>query len=164
VTEEVLVRHAASKSALQNRLDRLRSEAEALAADVEARNQIIERELRQAAPRVADFDLPEPYEADEWEDPLFDSDREYIAQIDRYKAFQGKPTERREHGTGYYAKTGQWAKIKARRTAKVAAAEKAKKTARPSAKVSSKPTRKPTKPTKPVTKTPAKRPKGKCRR
>jgi hypothetical protein len=45
-----------------------------------------------------DFDSiewPEPKEGDEDPDPLFDSTRDYVEQIDRYKQHQGKPTTRR---------------------------------------------------------------------
>jgi hypothetical protein len=48
----------------------------------------------------AELDWPEAeLDADEDEDDddvLFDSKRGYVEQIDRYKAFQGKPTERRK--------------------------------------------------------------------
>ena len=36
------------------------------------------------------------FDADEDDDPLFDSTRDYIEQMDSYKAFQDKPTERRQ--------------------------------------------------------------------
>jgi hypothetical protein len=40
--------------------------------------------------------LPEPEEADEDDlDPLYDSARDYVTQVDRYKQHQGKPTQRR---------------------------------------------------------------------
>jgi hypothetical protein len=35
---------------------------------------------------------PEPRDGDEDPDPLFDSIRDYVDQIDRYKEHQGKPT------------------------------------------------------------------------
>jgi hypothetical protein len=53
----------------------------------------IKKELEAHAPDVDDFDWPEPDEGDEDDDPLFDSTREYLDQIDRYKAHQGKATE-----------------------------------------------------------------------
>jgi hypothetical protein len=37
---------------------------------------------------------PEPKEGDEDHDPLFDSTRSYVEQMDSYKTHQGKPTER----------------------------------------------------------------------
>ena len=46
-------------TALQDRLDHLRAEAESLAADIEAQNRIIEQELQEAAPSIDDLDLPE---------------------------------------------------------------------------------------------------------
>ena len=39
---------------------------------------------------------PEPKAGDEAPDPLYDSKRDYVKQMDCYKAFQGKPTERKE--------------------------------------------------------------------
>jgi hypothetical protein len=47
---------------------------------------------------VEDVDWPEPKDADDYDDPLFDSTRDYVDQIDRYKAFQGKTTERKPLG------------------------------------------------------------------
>ena len=41
------------------------------------------------------MEWPEPKEGDEDDDPLFDSARDYLTQIDSYKKFQGKPTSRR---------------------------------------------------------------------
>jgi hypothetical protein len=38
---------------------------------------------------------PEPRDADEYHDPLYDSGRDYVEQIDRYKAHQDKPTARK---------------------------------------------------------------------
>jgi hypothetical protein len=53
----------------------------------------IEKEFEAEAPDVDDYDWPEPDHGDEDDDPLFDSTRGYVEQIDRYKAHQGKPTE-----------------------------------------------------------------------
>jgi predicted nucleic acid-binding Zn ribbon protein len=52
----------------------------------------IERDLNDA-PDVDAYDWPEPDDGDEDDDPLFDSTREYVEQVDRYKEHQGKPTE-----------------------------------------------------------------------
>jgi hypothetical protein len=30
-------------------------------------------------------------------DPLYDSTRDYVEQVDRFKRYQGKPTQRRDH-------------------------------------------------------------------
>jgi outer membrane protein TolC len=47
------------------------------------------------APGADDYDWPDPedYEGDEDLDPLYDSTREYLEQIDSYKEFQGKEVE-----------------------------------------------------------------------
>ena len=56
----------------------------------------IEQSLDDEAPDiVAEADWPEPKDGNEDDDPLFDSLRDYVDQIDRYKTFQGKPTARR---------------------------------------------------------------------
>jgi hypothetical protein len=61
--------------------------------------------LRGRGPKSNDVEWPEPI-VDEDPDPLFDSTRAYVEQIDRYKAHQGKPTARRigvKGGTGWKA-------------------------------------------------------------
>jgi hypothetical protein len=61
----------------------------------------IKKSLEAEAPDiVAEADWPEPKDGDEDDDPLFDSTRDYVEQIDNYKAFQGKPTSRAKPGTG----------------------------------------------------------------
>jgi hypothetical protein len=61
----------------------------------------IKTDLEAEAPDVDDYDWPEPQDGDEDDDPLFDSMRSYVEQIDRYKAHQGKPTAAtpRSYGT-----------------------------------------------------------------
>jgi hypothetical protein len=58
----------------------------------------IERALADAAPNLDDYDWPEPRMGEEDSDPLFDSTRDYIEQINRYKAHQGKPIARKRIG------------------------------------------------------------------
>ena len=53
----------------------------------------IEKDLEAEAPDVDDYDWPEPQDGNEDDDPLFDSTRSYVEQIDRYKQHQGKPIE-----------------------------------------------------------------------
>jgi hypothetical protein len=43
---------------------------------------------------IENIDWPKPDEGDEDDDPPYDSTRDYLDQIDRYKEFQDKPTER----------------------------------------------------------------------
>jgi hypothetical protein len=49
--------------------------------------------LQERAPDISAIDWPVPDGADDDPDPLFDSRRSYVDQIDRYKAYQGRPTE-----------------------------------------------------------------------
>lgn len=49
--------------------------------------------MRRAA-REIDLDMPEPPEADDWDQPLLDTVLPYEDQIDVYKAFQGKPSRK----------------------------------------------------------------------
>jgi hypothetical protein len=53
--------------------------------------QAIAEELEEQAPNLDGVEWPGPEVADEDDDPLFDSTRDYVAQIDRYKLHQGKP-------------------------------------------------------------------------
>jgi hypothetical protein len=52
-------------------------------------------ELKKEAPNPDAVDWPEPADGDEDADPLFDSGREYVEQIDRFKRHQDKPTVRK---------------------------------------------------------------------
>jgi hypothetical protein len=50
--------------------------------------------LTEAAPDPELFDWPEPTEAEEWDDdPLYDSTRGYVEQVDRFREFQGKDSD-----------------------------------------------------------------------
>jgi hypothetical protein len=55
----------------------------------------IERDLEDEAPDVDSFEWPEADDGNDDDDPLFDSTRDYVEQVDRYKEHQDKPTERR---------------------------------------------------------------------
>jgi hypothetical protein len=88
---------------------RYRHQVAALEADLTTLNELIEEwedrakplwqavtnSLDEAVPDLDDAEWPEPAEGDEDRDPLFDSRRSYVQQIDRYKAHQGKPTARK---------------------------------------------------------------------
>jgi hypothetical protein len=100
LAQEIRQRHAnGNYSGLARRLADLRRLANELARDIDEHNESISEELQEAC-RTSEFDWPEPREADEWEDPLFDSRRGYIDQIDMYKRHQGRPTRRRKRGDG----------------------------------------------------------------
>ena len=55
----------------------------------------IREDLEAEQPDLSQWEWPEPSQPDEDPDPLFDSRRSYLEQIDRYKRHQGKPIERR---------------------------------------------------------------------
>lgn len=55
----------------------------------------IAEELQAEAPDPELVGWPEPDEGDEDDDPLFDSTRDYVEQIDRFKRHQGKLTTRK---------------------------------------------------------------------
>lgn len=54
-------------------------------------------DLEAAAPNVEEFDWPE-LSVDEFDDPLYDSHRDYLDQIARYKRHQGRPVECKRRG------------------------------------------------------------------
>lgn len=62
--------------------------------------QDIAKDLDAQVPDPDQIEWPEPAEGDEDDDPLFDLTRDYVEQIDRYKTFQDKPTERRSRNGG----------------------------------------------------------------
>jgi hypothetical protein len=107
VREEVIGRHSDERDAIEMEHDDLIEQCnDALAQFRELLDQIddrfqqlqrtIARELREEAPDPDSIEWPEPKEGDEDDDPLFDSMRDYLDQIARYKAHQGKSiTERR---------------------------------------------------------------------
>ena len=50
--------------------------------------------LADAAPDPELFDWPEPAEAEEWsDDPLYDSTRTYVEQVDRFREYQGEDAD-----------------------------------------------------------------------
>ena len=55
-------------------------------------------DLEERAPDLEAIDWPEPAIGDEADDPLFDSRRGYVEQVDRFKRYQGKPTSRKVNG------------------------------------------------------------------
>jgi hypothetical protein len=100
ITETTLAEHGDDRAALQSRLDALRIDAKRLRSDQSKINRAIRAALMaRARPIIDDLEVPEPDDADEWEEPLFDSSRGYVEQIDRYKQFQGKPTGRKTKGS-----------------------------------------------------------------
>jgi hypothetical protein len=80
---------------IRKRLAPIKRQAEAWRKRGEDLYRTIAEELRADEPDFSSVHWPEPAAADEHPDPLFDSTRDYLTQIDRFKLHQGKPTERR---------------------------------------------------------------------
>jgi hypothetical protein len=93
VNSKVRKRHAKAIAALE--AERKKVLADIAAFEEKARPVLgkITADLEDDAPDADAFDWPDPDDGDEDDDPLFDSTREYLDQIDRYKEHQGKPTE-----------------------------------------------------------------------
>jgi hypothetical protein len=111
IRDDILERHAEELAELQERHKTIVDAINADLAEIAERYQaafaeIINRhnrlqdgiagELEAEAPDLNDLvDWPEPDDGNEDDDPLFDSTRDYLEQIDRFKFHQGKPTERK---------------------------------------------------------------------
>jgi predicted DNA-binding protein YlxM (UPF0122 family) len=106
VHDEVIGQHAEERQVIEAEHDDLIERCNAaLAQFQEPMEQVEDRyrqlretivdELNDAAPDLDDVEWPEPKEGDEDADPLFDSKRDYLDQIARYKAHQGKSTTER---------------------------------------------------------------------
>jgi hypothetical protein len=102
---------ASARAAYRDLLDRVnarlrqveeefRREFEDLAERENSRARAIAELLDGRSPDLDAVKWPEPVQGDEDPNPLFDSARDYIEQIDRYKQHQGKPTERRRRAKG----------------------------------------------------------------
>jgi predicted nucleic acid-binding Zn ribbon protein len=92
-TRRVLRRHAkdvAKLKAEDKKLQRAISASEKRARPLFKR---IQRDLDNLDIDAGGYDWPAPKDGDEESDPLFDSTRGYVEQIDRYKEHQDKPTE-----------------------------------------------------------------------
>ena len=81
---------AAEVRRLQDRIAELENRLEERARRL---FETIGEELDADGPTVSDYDWPEPEEGDEDPDPLFDSTRDYMEQLDRYREHQGKPED-----------------------------------------------------------------------
>jgi hypothetical protein len=78
------------------RYQKIRADLDQLLDDMQTVHERMEADLvAEAGTILAKADFPEPPDADEDDDPLYDSQRRYVEQIDRYKEHQAKPTSRR---------------------------------------------------------------------
>lgn len=106
VRAEVVSQHADEHDAIEAEHDDLIEQCNAtLAQYQEPLQQVEDRfrdlqatiidELDDATPDLDAIEWPEPKEGDEDDDPLFDSTRDYLDQVARYKEHQGKSTTER---------------------------------------------------------------------
>ena len=79
--------------ALNQQLKEINKQAAELRERMKPEWQAMADKLRDREPDI-EIECPE-FDADEDPDPLFDSTREYVDQVDCYKDFQGKPKERK---------------------------------------------------------------------
>jgi hypothetical protein len=93
INDRVLKRHAKALKELEAERKKVIEAISAFEKKVKPVLREIEQELEDEAPDVDQFEWPEPDEGDEDDDPLFDSTRDYVEQVDRYKEHQGKATE-----------------------------------------------------------------------
>jgi hypothetical protein len=93
ITRKVHRKHAKELAALDAERKAHMAALDAFEKKVTKTLDKVKQDLEAAAPDPDDIEWPECAEGDEDDDPLYDSTRTYVAQIDRYKKHQGKPTE-----------------------------------------------------------------------
>jgi hypothetical protein len=90
ITESVHEEHREQLDELEEAWGEIATLIESWNARAQAVWRSIARNLLDAAPDPDDHEWPEPREPDEDDDPLFDSTRDYVKQMERYKQHQGK--------------------------------------------------------------------------
>jgi hypothetical protein len=134
VTQEVHQEHSGETAPLLTEYEALQAEYEEFVRTLQAKlGELTERaepvwqaiadDLEELAPDVDELRPNSTWLANEDDDPLFDSTREYVEQVDRFKQHQGKPTERRRSETGPLSMTASAIRSRRRRAAKKQAAE-----------------------------------------
>jgi hypothetical protein len=93
VTAEVRERHSKAIATLEAKRRKLAAAIKEFQKKAGPVLRRIEQDLEAEAPDIDGYDWPEPADGEEDDDPLFDSTREYVEQINRYKLHQDKPTE-----------------------------------------------------------------------
>jgi hypothetical protein len=83
----------------EDKLDELRLSWDEIARKIEdwkglasSTYQAMDSMLNERAPNIEGVEWPEPADGDEDFDPLYESRRDYVEQMERYKRHQGKPT------------------------------------------------------------------------
>ena len=94
VSDSVRETFADELAPFEERYQKIRADLDALLADVQPVYRRMRVALNEEGEAILDnADFPEPPDFEEDPDPLYDSSREYLEQIDRYKEHQGKTTE-----------------------------------------------------------------------
>jgi hypothetical protein len=90
-----LADHAEAMAGLRREYDSIQQEfgrrVEAWRSRAEEVWRAVRKEIEANEPEPDQVHVPEAREADERDHPLYDSQRDYIAQLNAYKRFQGKP-------------------------------------------------------------------------
>jgi hypothetical protein len=94
--EDQVKAHRAALEPIQKQLDELRKQVAEWRKGIEPTYQAIAEDLKAEAPDLDAIEWPEPADGAEHPNPLFDSRRSYLEQIEVYKRHQHKPTEKRE--------------------------------------------------------------------
>jgi hypothetical protein len=92
ITSEIHAEHQAEVNVLSSEWQRIANEHKAWVELATPVWQSIQEKCDENEPRIDEVEWVEPFEADEDPDPLFDSTRDYVTQVDRFKSHQGKPT------------------------------------------------------------------------
>jgi hypothetical protein len=95
INARVHAHHAAEINALTAEHEELTEKMSQWREKAEPVWQAVQDSLQVVAPGLSDVEWPEPDEGDEDPEPLFDSRRTYVEQMDVYKRHQGKPTSRK---------------------------------------------------------------------
>jgi hypothetical protein len=95
INHEAAARFGADIAALAAEYEQIQAALDDLNSRAKPRYERITEFLTANAPDLTAIPWPEPALGDEDPDPLFDSRRGYIEQIDRYKRHQGKATGRK---------------------------------------------------------------------
>jgi hypothetical protein len=112
--EDDLAQLRDGRTEIEEALEPIRQQLKPILATVAAWRRQVERiyqaiadELEAEAPESGEIAWPEPAKGEEHPDPLFDSKRSYVDQIDIYKRHQQRPTEKRAYGSKHRKPNGE---------------------------------------------------------
>jgi hypothetical protein len=88
IRDRVVDRHAVPE--FRERYEAILDDLDALEQDATAKWNLIADDLEQERPPIGIEDVPGPRPASPVDDPLFDSQRSYLSQMDAYRAWQGR--------------------------------------------------------------------------